>query len=80
MRARSLRHERVTQGKQLRDKDHPHKGEFLPVVGSNGDRVGMHDGPGEIGFTLFLFDPVDLFPFSEARVVQFLFKRSPPEK
>lgn len=36
--------------------------------------------PSEIGFTFLLFDPVDLFPFPEIRVVQFLFRCSPPEK
>jgi len=36
--------------------------------------------PSEIGFTLLLFDPVDLFPFSEIGIVQFLFQRPHPEK
>lgn len=34
----------------------------------------------EIGFALLLFDPVDLFPFSEVGIVKFLSKRSHPRK
>jgi len=34
----------------------------------------------EIGFTLLLFDPVDLFPFSKVRIVQFLFKVFHPQE
>jgi len=36
--------------------------------------------PSKIGFTLLLFDPVDLFPLSEIGIVQFLFRNSHPEK
>lgn len=31
--------------------------------------------PREIGFALFVFDPVDLFSLSEIRIVKFLSKR-----
>jgi hypothetical protein len=40
----------------------------LLVTGYSGDHS-------EIGFALLLFDPVDLFPSSEVRIVKFLSKR-----
>ena len=68
------------QQKHLYDEGHARKGESkLPSTG-RGAAVTKIMSPSEIGFAFLIFDPVDLFPLSKIRIVQFLFERSRSRK